>query len=111
MDLTAVDCAEFSGISVRSINTIYLRLRRRMAEQCEKISPLRGELEADKSYFGPRQVRGLRGRGAGRKTVVFSVLKRGESVCTEIVQDATKRTLQTIIRGKADIASIIHTDH
>ena len=46
MDLTATDCAELSGISVRSINTIYLRLRRRMAEQCEKISPLRGELEA-----------------------------------------------------------------
>ena len=110
MDLTATDCAELSGISVRSINTIYLRLRERMAEQCEKVSPLGGELEADESYFGPRRVRGLRGRGAGRKTVVFSLLKRGDSVYTEIVPDATKRTLQAIIRGKADIASIIHTD-
>ncbi|MDO8372228.1 MAG: IS1595 family transposase, partial [Polaromonas sp.] len=27
MDLTATDCAELSGVSVRSINTIYLRLR------------------------------------------------------------------------------------
>jgi len=110
MDLTATDCAELSGVSVRSINTIYLRLRGRMAEQCEKVSPLGGELEADESYFGPRRVRGLRGRGAGRKTVVFGLLKRGESVYTEIVPDATKRTLQAIIRGKADIASIIHTD-
>lgn len=33
-----------------------------------------------------------------------------DSVYTEIVPDATKRTLQAIIRGKADIASIIHTD-
>ena len=110
MDLTATDCAELSGVSVRSINTIYLRLRRRMAEQCEKVSPLGGELEADESYFGPRRVRGLRGRGAGRKTVVFGLLKRGDSVYTEIVPDATKRTLQAIIRGKADIASVIHTD-
>ncbi|MDQ3271197.1 MAG: IS1595 family transposase [Pseudomonadota bacterium] len=110
MDLTATDCAELSGVSVRSINTIYLRLRRRMAEQCEKVSPLGGELEAGESYFGPRRVRGLRGRGAGRKTVVFGLLKRGNSVYTEIVPDATKRTLQAIIRGKADIASIIHTD-
>lgn len=110
MDLTATDCAELSGVSVRSINTIYLRLRTRMAEQCEKVSPLGGELEADESYFGPRRVRGLRGRGAGRKTVVFGLLKRGDSVYTEIVPDATKRTLQAIIRGKADIASIIHTD-
>lgn len=110
MDLTATDCAELSGVSVRSINTIYLRLRKRMAEQCEKVSPLGGELEADESYFGPRRVRGLRGRGAGRKTVVFGLLKRGDNVYTEIVPDATKRTLQAIIRGKADIASIIHTD-
>jgi len=110
MDLTATDCAQLSGVSVRSINTIYLRLRKRMAEQCEKVSPLGGELEADESYFGPRRVRGLRGRGAGRKTVVFGLLKRGDSVYTEIVPDATKRTLQAIIRGKADIASIIHTD-
>lgn len=110
MDLTATDCAELSGVSVRSINTIYLRLRKRMAEQCEKVSPLGGELEADESYFGPRRVRGLRGRGAGRKTVVFGLLKRGDNVYTEIVLDATKRTLQAIIRGKADIASIIHTD-
>ena len=110
MDLTATDCAELSGVSVRSINTIYLRVRERMAEQCEKVSPLSGELEADESYFGPRRVRGLRGRGAGRKTVVFGLLKRGDSVYTEIVPDATKRTLQAIIRGKADIASIIHTD-
>lgn len=110
MDLTATDCAELSGVSVRSINTIYLRVRRRLAEHCQTISPLGGELEADESYFGPRRVRGLRGRGAGSKTVVFGLLKRGDSVYTEIVPDATKRTLQAIIRGRADIASVIHTD-
>ena len=110
MDLTATDCAELSGVSVRSINAIYLRVRRRLAEHCQTISPLGGELEADESYFGPRRVRGLRGRGAGSKTVVFGLLKRGDSVYTEIVPDATKRTLQAIIRGRADIASVIHTD-
>ena len=76
MDLTATDCSELSGISVRSINTIYLRIRRRLAEHCAQISPLGGELEADESYFGPRRIRGLRGRGAGGKTVVFGLLKR-----------------------------------
>lgn len=111
MDLTATDCAELSGISVRSTNAIYLRLRRRMAEQCEKFSPLGGEIEADdESCFGPRRVRDLRGRGAGRKTVVFGLLKRGDSVYTEIVPNATKHTLQAIIRGQGDIACNIHTD-
>ena len=110
MDLTATDCAELSGISVRSVNTIYLRVRRRLAEHCEQVSPLGGELEADESYFGPRRVRGLRGRGAGNKTVVFGLLKRGQNVYTEIVPNASKAVLQAIIRGKADIASVIHTD-
>ncbi len=110
MDLTATDCAELSGISVRSTNTIYLRLRRRLAEHCEQVSPLGGELEADESYFGPRRIRGLRGRGAGSKTVVFGLLKRGSSVYTEIVPNASKAILQAIIRGKADVASVIHTD-
>ena len=110
MDLTATDCAALCGLSVRSVNAIYLRIRARMAEYCQAQSPFAGELEADESYFGPRRVRGLRGRGAGRKTVVFGLLKRGQCVYTEIVPDASKRTLQAIIRGKADIASIIHTD-
>ena len=110
MDLTATDCAELSGVSVRSVNTIYLRVRRRLAEHCEQVSPLGGELEADESYFGPRRIRGLRGRGAGGKTVVFGLLKRGQNVYTEIVPNASKAVLQAIIRGKADIASVIHTD-
>ena len=110
MDLTASDCAELSGTSLRSINTINLRVRRRLAEQCELVSPLGGELKADESYFGPRRVRGLRGRGAGSKTLVFGLLKRGPSVYTEIVPNASKAVLQAIIRGKADIASVIHTD-
>lgn len=110
MDLTATDCAELSAVSVRSINSIYLRVRRRLAEHCQQVSPLQGELEADESYFGPRRVRGLRGRGASNKTVVFGLLKRGQNVYTEIVPNASKAVLQAIIRGKADIASVIHTD-
>jgi transposase len=110
MDLTATDCAELTGLSVRSVNSIYQRIRSRLAQQCEQVSPLGGELEADESYFGPRRIRGLRGRGAGQKTVVFGLLKRGSNVYTEIVPNASKAILQAIIRGKADVASVIHTD-
>jgi transposase-like protein len=69
------------------------------------------ELKADESYFGPPWVRGVRGRGAGFKTVVFGLLKRGSSVYTEIVPNASKAILQAICRGKADVASVIHADH
>ena len=110
MDLTSTDCAELSGVSMRWVNTIYLRVRRRMGEHCEQVSPLGGELEADEPYFDLRRVRGLRGQGAGGKTVVFGLLKRGQNVYAEIVPNASKAVLQPIIRGKADIDSGIHTD-
>lgn len=71
LDLTATQTAAVTGISVRSVNAIFLRMRRRMAEVCELRSPFQGVLEADESYFGPRRVRGRRGPGAGGKTIVL----------------------------------------
>ena len=78
MDLTATDCSELSGISVRSVNTIYLRIRirRRLAEHCEQVSPLGGELEADESYFGPRRKRGLNRPGFELTPEVGRLLSR-----------------------------------
>lgn len=110
LDLTATQTASLTGISVRSINAIFLRIRSRLAEECERSSPFQGELEADESYFGPRRVRGRRGRGAHGKTIVFGLLKRGNQVYTEIVPNASKAVLQAVIRGKVSPESIMHTD-
>ena len=110
MDLTATDAAQLCGLSVRSVNALYQRMRVRLARQCAAQSPFSGELEADESSFGPQRIRGKRGRGAGGKTIVFGLLKQGDCVYTDIVADASKVTLQAIIRGKVDPNSIIHTD-
>jgi transposase-like protein len=67
-------------------------------------------VEVDESYFGPRRVRGKRGRGAGGKTIVFGIFKRNGQVYTEIVPDAKKRSLQAIIRGRVDAGSVVHSD-
>jgi transposase len=67
-------------------------------------------LEADESYFVPKCIRGKRGRGASGKTIVFSLLKLGNCVYTEIVPDTFKAQLQAIIRGKVAPNSVIHTD-
>ena len=40
----------------------------------------------------------------------YTLLKRGNCVYTEIVPNASKATLQAIIRGKVNPNSIIHTD-
>jgi len=39
----------------------------------------KGEIEADESYFGGKR-KGMRGRGAGGKTIVFGILERGGKV-------------------------------
>jgi transposase len=110
LDFTATSTAELIGISVRSVNSIYLKIRRRLAEVCEQSSPLTGSVEVDESYFGAQRVRGKRGRGAYGKTIVFGLLKRQGKVYTEIVPDCSKATLQGIMRGHVDIGSVIHSD-
>ena len=109
LDLTASDTARLTGISVRSINTLFLKLRQRLAAECERLTPFDGIVELDESYFGAKRIRGKRGRGAGGK-IVFGVLKRGDKVYTEIVPDASKATLQKVIRGHISIESVINTD-
>jgi len=109
MDLAATDAAELTGLSLRSANDIYLKLRRRIAEHCEAQSPFRGEVEIDESYFDPRRVRGKRGRGAGGKTIVFGVFKREGQVYTEIVPDVKKTTLRKAIRGKVSLDTVVHS--
>ncbi len=110
LDLTATQTASMTGLSVRSVNTIFLRMRRKIAAECERQSPLEGVLEADESYFGPQRVRGRCGRGAGGKTIVFGLLKRGDKVYTAIVPNASKAALQAVIRGRASLGSVLHTD-
>ena len=110
LDFTATSTAELTGITVRSVNSIYLKIRRRLAEACEQSSPLQGAVEVDESYFGAQRVRGKRGRGAYGKTIVFGLLKRQGKVYTEIVPDCSKVTLQAIIRGRVAADTVIHSD-
>lgn len=110
LDFTASDTARLTGLSVRSVNTIFLKIRQRIAENCEQLSPIEGVVEVDESYFGARRIRGKRGRGASGKTIVFGIFKRNGRVFTEIVPDASKAALQKVIRGHVSIDSVIHSD-
>ena len=110
-DLCATDTAALTGLTTKTVNTIYLKMRHRIAQACERESPFEsGEVEVDESYFGARRVRGKRGRGAGGKTPVFGLLKRHGRVYTEIVPDCSKATLQAIIRGRVSVEVAIHSD-
>jgi transposase len=111
LDLSSSDVAELTGLTHKTVNTIFLKIRRRLAQDCERRSPLSaGEVEVDESYFGARRVRGKRGRGASGKTIVFGLLQRDGKVYTEIVPDCKKATLQAIIRGRVAPEVVIHSD-
>lgn len=110
LDLTASKTAEIVALTRPSVSRIFVKIRLRIAEECQRASPFGGEVEVDESYFGARRVRGKRGRGAGGKQIVFGIFKRNGSVYTEIVPNCTAKTLQAIIRGHVAPQSVIHSD-
>lgn len=111
LDLTASHAAQLTGLPRRSVTPIFLRIRGRIADECERASPFsQCEVEVDESYFGARRVRGKRGRGASGKTIVFGIFKRNGGVYTEVVPDCKKATLQAIIRGRVAPEAVINSD-
>jgi len=110
LDLTASQIAKLTNINRNTINKYLMQIRQNIAEYCEQQSPFSGEIEVDESYFGARRVKGIRGRGARGKTIVFGIFQRNGKVYTEIVPDCKSKTLQAIIRGKVSIESVIHSD-
>ncbi len=85
-------------------------LRQVIAEELAKYDEiLKGEIEADESYFGGKR-KGKRGRGAGHKTIVFGILERGEKVSVNIIQDVKAESLMTETVKRVRRGSIVYTD-
>ena len=110
VDLNATQIAQVARLNRNTVNRLLQGIRERIAFACEAESPVSGEVEVDESYFGARRVRGIRGRGARGKTIVFGLFKRQGRVYTEIVPDCSRATLQGVIRGRIDPESVIHSD-
>lgn len=109
-DMTATQIASLTGLNRNTVNRLLTQIRRVIVRYCETVSPLSGEVEIDESYFGPRRVRGLRGRGAGRKTIVFGLLKRQGKVYTQVVPNASRETLKQIIQARIAMGSTVYSD-
>jgi transposase-like protein len=111
LDVTASGTAQLTGLTRKSVTAIFLKIRGRIAEECERASPLsQCEVEVDESYFGARRVRGRRGRGAGGRAIVFGIFERNGSAYTEVVPDCKKATLRAIIRGRVAVEAAAHSD-
>ncbi len=108
---TARTAARLVNVNRKTAILFFHRLREIIAYELEKESEelLAGEIEADESYFGGRR-KGKRGRGAAGKVPVFGLLKRGGRVYVKIIEDASGKTLMSVIRRKIVPDSIVYTD-
>ena len=70
---------------------------------------LKGEVEADESYFGGKR-KGNRGRGAAGKVTVFGILERQGIVKVEVVPNVTADTLLGMTVKLVRRGSIVYTD-
>ena len=110
-DVPALTSAGLAGLSAQATQRLYDKLRLRILELAmEEARPFAGEVEVDESYFGARRVRGKRGRGAGGKTPVIGLLKRGGKVFTAIVENCSKQELMPIVKGQVLSESTVYTD-
>jgi len=78
-------------------------------ELAKKDKILKGEIEADESYFGGKR-KGMRGRGAKNKTIVFGIMERNGKVSISIVKDVSAESLINETVKKVRRGSIVYTD-
>jgi transposase len=112
-DIPASKTANISFVDRNTANRYFAILRKLIHEAAmaeRRAVNLGNGIEIDESYFGPSRVRGKRGRGAGRKIIVFGMLKREGRVYTETVSSAQQKELMPIIKKVVASGSDIYTD-
>lgn len=110
-DVPALTAVGLCALNYRTVHRLYSVFRQRIVGLAlEELRPLAGEIEVDESYFGARRVRGKRGRGAGGKTPVLGLHKRGECVFLSVVKNCSRQELMPILKGRVLADSDIYTD-
>jgi len=110
LDIDATKTATQTGLTRKTITSLFALFRQRMTRLTESEGKLSGEVEVDESYFGARRVRGKRGRGASSKTPVVGLLKRNGKVYTKIIPNCSRSQLMPIIKGKILSQTTVYTD-
>ncbi|HLA11252.1 MAG TPA: transposase [Pyrinomonadaceae bacterium] len=100
-DLSATEVANLTGVTRKSVTTIFLKMRRRIAEQCERSSPLFTLGLRQKDEFScVRCVCGRCRTKASARSPVFGVLADSGKVFTAAIPDCQKPILRAMVRGR-----------
>ena len=112
-DIPATKAAFIAGVNRKTADRYYNLFRKAIIKEAikeRKEIQLENGIEIDESYFGPKRIKGKRGRGAGKKIIVLGLLKRGDKIYTKIIEKAQKKELIPIIRHIVKKGSDIYTD-
>ncbi len=110
LDYTATTTAQLVQMSIRSVNSIYLKVRQRIAQFCEQESPLKETAEVHQSFPEALRTRDIKIRDNYGKTIIFGILKQRNKVFTELVPAYSKTTLQGVIHGLIAPDTVIHSE-
>ena len=87
LDLTANRTAVLTGLTHKTVNQIYLKIRHRLAQDCQRQSPFSGEVEVDESYFGAR--------ASKANAVAEQAVKPSSSVSTNAMAKSLPKLFRT----------------
>src|SRR5215213_2088814 len=100
-DLSATDSAHLTDLTRKSANSIFLKIRHRIAQACLRRSPFAtGVIKATESHSCTLCVCGRRGCGTTTGKPVFTLLLHDNRIHTQIIPDCRKAPLRAIIRGR-----------
>lgn len=100
-DFSATETSRHTGLTRKSVTTIFLKLRQRIAQECKRSSPLMaGKMRLTEAHSCTRCICGKRGCGIHHGKPVFSLLESDRKIYTAIIPDCKKAPLRAIIRGR-----------
>jgi len=125
-DFTANRTAKETELSQKLVHRCFSIIRKAIRDYEETVADkFFGQIEVDETYVGPkfknrrkstrdkaRRVSAVK-RGRGSKTLiqpVFGIYQRNGTVYVEFVSDASKKTLQDIIKGRISLESEVYSD-
>ncbi len=112
-DISALTASDIANVNRKTADRYYLFFRSVIFQQAHlerQTCNLENGIELDESYFRPKRVRRKRGRGAGRKMIVFGLLKRNGAVYTQIIPSTVKKAVRPIIWRVVTSGSDIYSD-
>lgn len=101
-DIPATSTANSSAINRNTVQRIFTLLRDWIVDMAiEESKPFVGDIEVDESYFGPRRVRGKRGRGAFSKIPVLGLHKRQGGVFLSVVKTVPRQSIYQFFKAES----------